>query len=173
MFRQKPFFYNIGGENFTLDDIKHGMLRGNKRKPGYLQRVLSSTDPKINRVPNVSHFFADLAQYIMNDPRILFVCLDYPDFVENVSAITGNGKSDLNESLDSFVSDIINAKVQINVMNREINMPKVFQVYASEFGKDNTGVLEFIYRYLTEPEIDLNKCIEEAVIKRNIYISYQ
>lgn len=36
----------------------------------------------------------------MNDPRILFICLDYPDFVENVSAISGNGKSDLNECLD-------------------------------------------------------------------------
>jgi hypothetical protein len=36
----------------------------------------------------------------MSDPRVLFICLDYPDFVENVSVISGNGKSDLNESLD-------------------------------------------------------------------------
>jgi hypothetical protein len=41
-------------------------------------------------------------------------------------------------------------------MNREINLPKVFQTYASDFGKDNASVLEFIYRYLQEPEIDLN-----------------
>ena len=42
------FFYNIGGVNYTLDEIKHGMLRGNKRKVGYLQRTLSSNDPKIS-----------------------------------------------------------------------------------------------------------------------------
>jgi hypothetical protein len=75
------------------------MLRGNKRKPGYLQRVLSSSDPKINKVPNVSPLYLTF-QYIMSDPRVLFICLDYPDFVENVSVISGNGKSDLNESLD-------------------------------------------------------------------------
>ncbi len=99
LYSQKPFFYNIGGENYTLDCIKHGMLRGNKRKPGYLQRVLSSSDPKINKVPNVSPLYLTF-QYIMSDPRVLFICLDYPDFVENVSVISGNGKSDLNESLD-------------------------------------------------------------------------
>lgn len=42
---------------------------------------------------------------------MLFVCLDYPDFIEHVQAITGSGKDELNESLDSFVSEIINAKV--------------------------------------------------------------
>jgi hypothetical protein len=33
-------------------------------------------------------------------------------------------------------------------MNRELIVPKIFQIYASDFGKDNAGVLEFIYRYL-------------------------
>lgn len=55
--RSKPFFYNIGGSTYTLDDIKHGMLRGNKRKPGHLQRVLSGTDPKLSLLPVVSFSF--------------------------------------------------------------------------------------------------------------------
>ena len=50
-------------------------------------------------------------QYIKNDPRILFVCLDYPDFIEHVQAITGNDKQELDESLDKYAGEIVNAKV--------------------------------------------------------------
>ena len=42
----KPFFYNIAGEDYTLDEIKHGILRGNKRKSGHLLKSLSKADPK-------------------------------------------------------------------------------------------------------------------------------
>lgn len=51
---EKPFHYNIAGENYTLDDIKHGMLRGNTAKPGHMLRVLSSSDPKTRILPHVS-----------------------------------------------------------------------------------------------------------------------
>lgn len=88
------------------------MLRGNKRKIGYLQRTLGSQDPKTELMPNVSVYERfNLFQYIKNDPRILFVCLDYPDFIEHVQAITGNDKQELDESLDKYVSEIVNAKV--------------------------------------------------------------
>jgi len=39
----------------------------------------------------------------MNDPRILFVCLEFPDFIEHVQGITGSDKTELNESIDKFV----------------------------------------------------------------------
>lgn len=32
-YSSKPFFYNIGGINFDLDQIKHGILRGNRKSP--------------------------------------------------------------------------------------------------------------------------------------------
>ena len=28
--KKKPFYYNIANEEYTIDEIKHGMLRGNK-----------------------------------------------------------------------------------------------------------------------------------------------
>jgi tetrahydromethanopterin S-methyltransferase subunit H len=111
-------------------------------------------------------------QHITNDPRILFVCLDYPDFIDHVQSIVGHTREELNKSLDSFVSEIINAKVEINIMNREIRMPRVFETYASDFG-NTQAVLEFVYRYLKDPEIDLQTCIDEVTVKRNIYILYQ
>ena len=52
--KQKPFYYNIAGEEYTIDDIKHGMLRGNHAKPGHIMRVLSQSDAKTRILPRVS-----------------------------------------------------------------------------------------------------------------------
>jgi hypothetical protein len=46
--------------------------------------------------------------------------------------------------------------VEINVMNRQIKMPRLFETYRADFGKDNQAVLDFIYRYLEDPELDFN-----------------
>lgn len=43
----KPFYYNIAGHNFTLEDIKHGLLRKNRRKPFKLFPHLKSNDSRI------------------------------------------------------------------------------------------------------------------------------
>ncbi len=50
------FYYNIGGLNYTLDDIKHGVLRGNKKAPGAMFRNFSSSD-KRNMLPGVCFIF--------------------------------------------------------------------------------------------------------------------
>ena len=50
----KPkFCYNIAGISYTLDDIKHGMLRGNKCKPGHMMRILSTSDQKTQIIPRL------------------------------------------------------------------------------------------------------------------------
>ena len=51
---QKPFYYNIAGRDYTVDDIKHGMLRGNQCKPGHMMRILSQNDAKTSILPAVS-----------------------------------------------------------------------------------------------------------------------
>ena len=74
----KPFFYNIGGTNFTLDQIKHGMIRLNKKKPGSWSSVLKNEDPKRQILKNA----------LKDDPRINFVCLDFPELTEHTSAFS-------------------------------------------------------------------------------------
>jgi hypothetical protein len=84
------------------------------------------------------------------------VCLDYPDFIEHVQPILGSSQEELDETLDKFVGEMINAKVEINVINRQIKMPRLFETYRADFSKDSQAVLEFIYRYLEDPELDYN-----------------
>ena len=58
----KPFYYNISGLNFSLDEIKHGILRGNKRAPTAYLRTLNGNDPRALLVKD------------LNDSRVNFVC---------------------------------------------------------------------------------------------------
>jgi hypothetical protein len=89
--------------NFSLDEIKNGMLRGNKKSPhAYFQRSLSWNDPKVQLVKE------------LNDGRINFVCLDFPDIVEHTDSFAS--EDDLNERLDQFVAEILNAKVNIDTI---------------------------------------------------------
>ena len=44
---KQPFCYSIAGMTYSLGQIKHGMLRGNRCKPGHLMRSLSTNDPRI------------------------------------------------------------------------------------------------------------------------------
>jgi hypothetical protein len=68
----KPFFYNISGLTFTLDSLKNGVLRGNKKAPNAYMRTLSGSDPRAKLLPQ------------LNDPRVNIVALDLPEPPENI-----------------------------------------------------------------------------------------
>lgn len=73
-----------------------------------------------------------------------------------MQAISGNDKAELDDSIDKYVAEIINAKVQINLMDGTIQFPKMIETYKYDFGTDKQTVIEFIYRYLDNPDIDMN-----------------
>ncbi|MDR3547482.1 MAG: DUF547 domain-containing protein [Candidatus Pacebacteria bacterium] len=52
--RTATFRYNIAGMNFSLRELKHGILRGNKKPPGAYFRVFGDSD-KRNLLPFVSN----------------------------------------------------------------------------------------------------------------------
>ena len=45
-YSSKPFYYNISGINFNLDEMKHGILRGNKKPPGAYMKTLGWSDQR-------------------------------------------------------------------------------------------------------------------------------
>jgi len=58
----------------------------------------------------------------LNDGRINFVCLDFPDIVEHTDTFIS--EEDLNERLDKFVAEILNAKVNVDTVQAEVTLPK-------------------------------------------------
>mmetsp|Transcript_3914 Transcript_3914/g.6639 ORF Transcript_3914/g.6639 Transcript_3914/m.6639 type:complete len:149 (-) Transcript_3914:120-566(-) len=144
---KKPFFYNVGGFNFSLEDIKHGLLRNNIKPPSAYVPHLGNKDSKLQIL---SDFF---------DPRINLVCLDYPSFLEHIDPFDGTTEEKLEEDLDQFVSEIINAKVVIDLDSSSITLPSVFNLYKSDFGGSEDGILQFIFRYIQE-EYDYDSIIK-------------
>lgn len=117
----KPFYYKIGGFNYNLEEIKHGLLRNNMKAPFYYMRSLNSSD---ERVQLLSNFF---------DPRIDFVCLDYPYCLELIDAFTGSTDEELDQELENFVTNVFESSVSIDIDQKEIQLPKTFQTYAVDF----------------------------------------
>lgn len=48
--------------------------------------------------------------------------MDFPDIVEHTDTFTS--EEDLNERLDKFVAEILNAKVNVDTVQAEVTLPK-------------------------------------------------
>ena len=155
----KQFYYNIGGENISLDELKHGLLRNNIKAPMFYMRSLSSNDSRLNLLKNNW------------DPRINFVCLDYPNKLEHIDPIKGSSSDVLDESLDKYVSEIVNAKVTIDIDEGSITLPQVMEQYRADFGGTDEKVLEFVFEYLEE-EYDRESILQQ-VNEKTILIQYE
>ena len=53
----------------------------------------------------------------------------------------------LDEKLDSFVTEILNAKVNIDQMQGEVALPKMMHTYKDDFGGSDEAILRFVFRY--------------------------
>ena len=110
-----------------------------------------------------------LFQWIQKDPRMLFICLEFPDFVEHIQVITGEDQEELYESLNNFVGEIINAKVAISLVHSEFAVPKLMDTYRDDFGGTDETLLEFIYKYLDNPEIDMSRALQQ-IVEKSLFI---
>ena len=75
--------------------------------------------------------------------------------------IAGEDQEELYESLNNFVGEIINAKVTTNVVHGEFAVPKLMDTYRDDFGGTDENLLEFIYKYLDNPEIEMSDAFEK------------
>ena len=97
------------------------MLRNNIKSPSNYFWTLSSSDERLNIL---NGYF---------DQRILFVCLDYPEFLEQIDCFTGSDEDLLEDELNNFMVNILESKINIDLDNNEIIIPLVFKTYAADF----------------------------------------
>jgi hypothetical protein len=48
--------------------------------------------------------------------RLNFVCLDFPAFVEQIEIFDASTMDELSECLDSFITEVLNCKVNIDLV---------------------------------------------------------
>jgi len=128
----------IHGQAYSLDDIYHGVLRGNALAPGSLRAPMPRDDPRLAHVP------------IALDERLHFALFrgahSSPAF-----RVFGGGRLDV--QLDEAATQYIQRTAQVEADGRVIAVPKLLQWYAVDFG-GKSGVLEFVLQRLDEASVE-------------------
>eukprot|EP01129_Flabellula_baltica_P017067 TRINITY_DN9343_c0_g1_i1.p1 TRINITY_DN9343_c0_g1~~TRINITY_DN9343_c0_g1_i1.p1 ORF type:complete len:285 (+),score=54.02 TRINITY_DN9343_c0_g1_i1:47-901(+) len=137
--------YRIGEYFFTLNDIEHGLLRGNVKNPTTGKRQWKKSDPR-----NV--FKCDL------DPRIHFALVCGAKSCPPIRVYTpGNCENALNFATRVFC----NANVEIVSEKNEIWLSMIMKWYRKDFGT-KVELLDFIQEHLDEELKDIFVKAREA-----------
>lgn len=127
--------YQIGKQNFTLDDIEHGILRGNQPEPGSIKPHFDSQDPRLEFVIKKL------------DPRIHFTlvwsCKSSP-------ALNVYHSANLDTSLEQAAQKFCEKEVCMFTEVNEIWLPGFFKWYLKDFGKQDIGVIKSTLPYLSK-----------------------
>ena len=128
----------IHGLAYSLDDIFHGVLRGNAPAPGSLRAPMPRDDPRLAHVP------------MALDERLHFALFrgtrSSPAF-----RVFESGR--LDAQLEEAATQYIQRTVQVEGDGRVIAVPKLLQWYAMDFG-GKAGVLEFVLQRLDDASVE-------------------
>ncbi|CAI2385436.1 unnamed protein product [Moneuplotes crassus] len=155
---EQSFFYNIGGMNFTLEELKHGLLRGNSKPPGSFFRLLNASDTRTTLLTSIT------------DPRTLFICLDKHQLPEAIECF--DDPTTIDTKLDEILSGYFNEKIEIDTTNEEIIIPTVFDIYSADFGGSDEKILRFIWKWYETSEMKLQEVLR-LVRRKSLMIKYE
>jgi len=128
--------YRVGGTDWTLDDIEHGVLRANARPP-FLKFVqqLRVGDPR--------------TAYVLGrrDGRIHFVISAGTVSDPPVRILEGE---DVEEVLDEATTDFLDVAVSVDTEARVVRVPRIFWWYAGDFPRGTAPLLRWIARYVRD-----------------------
>jgi hypothetical protein len=147
--------YKIGDYRFSLNDIEHGILRGNRRPPYRLLRPFRKRDPRLG--------FA----LVPMDPRIHFalVC-----GARSCPPIGFYEAEQIDFQLQLASTSFINSpQVKIFSEQATVFLSSIFKWYKSDFGGRDQSLMETLLTYLDEGE-------EKDFLKENrdrVRIRYQ
>lgn len=130
----KRIRYKVRDMFFSPDDIEHGILRGNRRKPHSILRHFKKGDKRLNFVIQPM------------DPRIHFalVCAS-----SSCPPIDIYDAENLDEQLKIAGETFLNSGgIIIDKVKNKVFLSRIFKWYADDFGKDIRNILGFIAPYL-------------------------
>jgi len=130
--------YEIGGHRFSLNEIEHGILRGNRRHPYRLFRPFRRRDPRIvfAATPIDPRIHFALVCGARSCPPIGFYEAEQIDFQLQLAAA-------------SFVNS---PQVRVLPGENTLSLSMIFKWYKSDFGEDKKGLIETVLQFLDEGE---------------------
>nr|CCA14225.1 protein kinase putative [Albugo laibachii Nc14] len=135
--------YQIGEYKFTLSDLKHGIIRCNRKPPrNYWERQLQPQDPRLQ------------FRLHIRDPRSLLVLIEpcEPLIVSNEAAIihTGRTDTDLEEQVGAYCA----RRVEVHVETQEVVLPRLFRVFHNDFGATERDMISWLGDYVPNVPVD-------------------
>lgn len=128
------FRYQIGQYHYTLNDIKHGILRNNTGALGGKEHFTIKKDPRRSyAVPLDARIHAALCTYTMSSPR-------FREYVPET----------LEEDLTQAFVEYLSKLVEIDLDQMKITVPKTMKWYKHEFSTmmgPNPPVVDFDWIY--------------------------
>jgi hypothetical protein len=61
----------------------------------------------------------------------------------------------------------------VNLIQGEIVIPKVCQIYKEDFGTSEENILRFIFKYINSPDFDEQQIIRDVCYKKTMIIKYE
>ncbi|HSA89551.1 MAG TPA: DUF547 domain-containing protein [Burkholderiales bacterium] len=127
----------IGEHSYSLDDIEHGLLRGNVAKPGRSRPPMERGDPRLEYMPIV---FEERMHFALHS-----ACRSSPP----LRAFDG-GK--LDRQLEAASADYIRRNVRVERQGAVLFLPRIFRWFAEDFGGDS-GILDFVVSRIEDEKV--------------------
>lgn len=130
--------YEIGGFLFSLNDMEHGILRGNRRHPYGLLKPFQKKDSRLafSVTPLDPRIHFALVCGARSCPPIGFYEAEQVDF-----------------QLDLAAGSFINSpQVTISPPEETVSISMIFKWYKTDFGGSDQAILETLLNYLDEGE---------------------
>lgn len=130
----------VAGHGWSLNDIEHGLLRGNVPHAGG-GAPMKKSDPRLAYIP------------LTFDERTHFALHTARPYSPPLRAFHGEKLDvELEEATRDYL--VANARVEDELFRAKLRLPRIFEWYAEDFG-DERGVLEFVLARLDDAAAEL------------------
>ncbi|KAK9830046.1 hypothetical protein WJX72_009394 [[Myrmecia] bisecta] len=159
--------YNIGGLDFSSNDIEHGVLRGNAPSPASIPVLVGK--PQLAPATFKDNDPRSKLSVQPVDPRIHFALVCGAKSCPPIKVYTPDS---LEAGLDSAAAAFCEGEVQVDRAAGEVHMSKIFKWYAGDFGPQEK-LLPWLLQYLDgQTKADLEALIKERGADK-IKLSYK
>jgi len=133
--------YCMTGLNYSIADIKHGILRGNQKQPFSIMRQFGDDDPRRHTVLGLL------------DPRVHFALFDGSISCGRLRLYNGNK---IDKELQEVACAFCEENVTISTKDKVVSIPGVFKEYRSDFAPSEPELLRWIAGFLpASPHVEM------------------
>jgi hypothetical protein len=128
----------IGGFGYSLDEVEHGLLRGNAPKYGRLRAPMSRDDPRLAHMP------------LAYDERMHFAMYSAS---RSSPALRVYAAGQLDRQLEEAACEYLRRTARVEDEGALIVLPRQLKWYADDFGGE-AGALDFVLARLGEETVE-------------------